>query len=73
MRFALVLLLAGCAGSFTDVPKGADVLRCTEYSGQTAGPMASARADGCQCIQVGEIAGRVRVKLPTCEITMEAK
>lgn len=75
MKKLTVILLAlasvyGCAGSFTEIPEGAKVLRCTEYAGTSGSPVGSARADGCQCIQVGELTGTIRVELDSCEITL---
>ena len=69
----LALLLAGCASSLTDLPPGANALRCTEYSGTTSPPLAgtSIRADGCQCMSVGEgIRGEVTMQLATCSVTV---
>ena len=58
---AIVLFLtlagaSGCAGTFTEIPAGASVFRCTEYNGQGATPMTGTAisAEGFQCIKSGD-------------------
>lgn len=71
MRYLpLLLLLTGCAGTREPMPDGASLLRCSEYSANSAAPFGSGRVDGCQCIQSGDLTGTVRIELENCEITL---
>lgn len=72
MLIGALLALSGCAGSsLSQIPEHGDMVRCTQYSGNTATPFGtSLRADGCQCVKVGEMQATVKMEFDSCVITL---